>query len=386
MEPVASAAAGQLEGGVQSVNFPVWRAILVHRAVLAVAIAAGLFVEFNLTQFLDAYARWPQTKIPDLSSRFSTWDAAHYLILSRDGYIAGSHSCAFYPLWPIAIRAASHLTFGSVLLAGLLLANGLSLAALWFFYRVVARAYGQSIGGKSLILLLAFPGALFFAFPYTESLYLLLVMAFFWELESERYFWPCVLGFLMPLTKAIGVFIVIPWAWHLWQKRKPLAYWLLLATPVVGYVSYFALMWANTGNAFEGFDAQKAYPYSPSIKNMFNVAGFSDAFVHFASLDGMMDSALDRGFFVLLLVLLPFVYRLNKTWFFYALPVGIVPALTSYFMSYRRYIMICFPVFVVLALFFDKTNRRWAFWYYVILLAALQFWVATRFVNFYWAG
>jgi hypothetical protein len=55
-------------------------------------------------------------------------------------------------------------------------------------------------------------------------------------------------------------------------------------------------------------------------------------------------------------------------------------------MSYRRYIMICFPVFVALALFFDKTNRRWAFWYYVILLAALQFWVATRFVNFYWAG
>ena len=386
MEPVASAAAGQLEGGVQSVNFPVWRAILVHRAVLAVAIAAGLFVEFNLTQFLDAYARWPQTKIPDLSSRFSTWDAAHYLILSRDGYIAGSHSCAFYPLWPIAIRAASHLTFGSVLLAGLLLANGLSLAALWFFYRVVARAYGQSIGGKSLILLLAFPGALFFAFPYTESLYLLLVMAFFWELESERYFWPCVLGFLMPLTKAIGVFIVIPWAWHLWQKRKPLAYWLLLATPVVGYAAYFALMWANTGNAFEGFDAQKAYPYSPSIKNMFNVAGFTDAFVHFSSLDGMMDSALDRGFFVLLLVLLPFIYRLNKTWFFYTLPVGIVPALTSYFMSYRRYIMICFPVFMVLARLFDTTNSRWVFWYYVILLAAVQFWAVTRFVNFYWAG
>jgi hypothetical protein len=119
---------------------------------------------------------------------------------------------------------------------------------------------------------------------------------------------------------------------------------------------------------------------------MFNVAGFTDAFVHFSSLDGMMDSALDRGFFVLLLVLLPFVYRLNKTWFFYTLPVGIVPALTSYFMSYRRYIMICFPVFVVLARLFDKTNSRWAFWYYVILLAALQLWAVTRFVNFYWAG
>jgi hypothetical protein len=48
--------------------------------------------------------------------------------------------------------------------------------------------------------------------------------------------------------------------------------------------------------------------------------------------------------------------------------------------------MICFPVFVVLARLFDKTNSRWAFWYYVILLAALQLWAVTRFVNFYWAG
>jgi hypothetical protein len=103
MESVASAAAGELEGGVRSVNFPVWRAIWVHRAVLAVVVAAGLFVEFNLAQFLDAYARWPQTKTPDLSSHLSTWDAAHYLILSRDGYTAGSHSCAFYPLWPAAL-------------------------------------------------------------------------------------------------------------------------------------------------------------------------------------------------------------------------------------------------------------------------------------------
>jgi hypothetical protein len=48
--------------------------------------------------------------------------------------------------------------------------------------------------------------------------------------------------------------------------------------------------------------------------------------------------------------------------------------------------MICFPVFMVLARLFDTTNSRWVFWYYVILLAAVQFWAVTRFVNFYWAG
>ena len=363
-----------------------WRIIWVSKALIGVAILVGIYCGFDFDQFRSVYARWPQTNIPAIASKFSSWDTAHYLILSQDGYQAGSPSCAFYPLWPAAIRVASYLSFGSPVIGALLLSNALSFAALWMFYRLVSRACGTQVGGRSLVLLLAFPGAMFFSFPYTESLYLLLVMCFLWELEKGKYFWPCSLGFLMPLTKAVGIFIVVPWAWHLWSNRKPLRYWLLLAAPVLGYASYFALMWANTGNPFEGFEAQKSYPYAPSIKNMFNVAAFAHAFMGAGSLDGMMDAVLDRGLFLLLLVSLPFIYRLNKTWFFYTLPVGLIPALTSYCMSYRRYLMVCFPVFVLLSLRLQGTNSRWLLWYYVLILSELQFWAVTRFMNFYWAG
>ncbi len=234
--------------------------------------------------------------------------------------------------------------------------------------------------------MLGFPGALFFGFPYTEALYLLMVIAFFWELERERYFWPCVISFLMPLTKAIGIFIVLPVAWHLYERRKRLRYWLLLLAPALGWAMYFGLMYVQTGNAFEGFEAQKAYPYSPSIKNMFNLPAFLSAFGSIGSLHGMMDSALDRGFFLMFLALLPLVYRLNRTWFWYVLPAGLVPALTSYFMSYRRYIMVLFPLFIVLAQSLAKARHRWVFWYYVAALAALQAWAVREFVNFNWAG
>lgn len=119
---------------------------------------------------------------------------------------------------------------------------------------------------------------------------------------------------------------------------------------------------------------------------MFDVARFVSVFLSARSLNGMMDSFLDRGFFVLLLVLLPLIYRLNKTWFFYTLSVGVVPAVTSYFMSYRRYIMVCFPVFIVLALLSRKPERRALFWYNVVVLASLQLWAVRQFVNFNWAG
>ena len=115
---------------------------------------------------------------------------------------------------------------------------------------------------------------------------------------------------------------VLPLAWHLFEQRKPWRYSPLLLAPMLGYAGYFGLMYAWTGNPFEGFEAQRFYPYSPSVGNMFNAGGVASAFLNVNSLDGMMDSGMDRGFFVLFLALLVPMYRLKKTWFFYALPAG----------------------------------------------------------------
>ncbi len=157
---------------------------------------------------------------------------------------------------------------------------------------------------------------------------------------------------------------------------------LLVLCPLLGYAAYLGLMYHWTGNPFEGFDAQKAYPNWPSNKNMFNLAGFANALLNVGSVDGMVD----RVCFVLFLGLLPAVWTLNRTWFWYVLPAGLVPAVTSWFMSYRRYFMVCFPVFVTLAQLIARTKSRWPFWGCVGLLAALQAWAVARFVNFGWAG
>ncbi|HXT41965.1 MAG TPA: hypothetical protein VN887_18290 [Candidatus Angelobacter sp.] len=406
-----------------------WRVLLWAKGVLALVVVFSLCFGFNWFQFGSAFAHWPPDGQPTLASRFSTWDVAHYLRLSQDGYQAGNHSCAFYPLWPGMIHAAAALTVGRPLLASLVLTTVLSVIGLGLFYRLVERHYPPEVARDSLILMLAFPGALFFSFPYTEALYLVLLMVFFWGLELERWSWTAVAGLLLPLARPVGIFMIAPLTWYFFERtdwargflrakgreggtatstnaagsdaqppgparlaagRTGSARWLvpvmLLLCPLLGYAAYFGVMYAWTGNPFEGFVAQKAYPNSPSIANMFDFPAFWSAFTNVGSLDGMMDSALDRGFFVLFLALLPLIYRLNKTWFWYTLPTGLVPALTSYFMSYRRYIMVCFPVFIVLAMLLGKTKSRWVFWYYVVILAVLQGWAVKQFVNFNWAG
>ncbi|MCL4789606.1 MAG: hypothetical protein KJ070_22925 [Verrucomicrobia bacterium] len=394
-----------------------------------------------MARFQAVFVRWPQTGGPTLSSRFSSWDIAHYLRLSQDGYEVDSPSCAFYPMWPAAIRLGTVMTGNRPVLAAMLLANVLSLAGLWLLFRLIERHRGAVVSRDALILLLAFPGALFFSFPYTESLYLVILMLFFWGLELQRWFWAGLAGFLLPLTRPVGIFIVLPLGWFLFEQWRSAAlvsgtaqgihsqkgtkatkslrylrellfirsgtgvlpadfdahgrdahaasrctsHWLLLLCPLLGYATYFVTMHAWTGNAFEGFEAQKAYPNSPSISNILNVAGFLNSLVNLHTVDGMLDAALDRGFFVLFLALLPAVWKLNRTWFWYTLPTGLIPALSNYFLSYRRFIMLCFPLFIVLAQLLAK-GPRWMFWYYVILLAAMQAWAVLRFVNFNWAG
>lgn len=404
---------------------PTWQVVLASKGLLACVVLGAVLCagSFNVGQFRSAYANWPKAGKPDISSRFSTWDTAHYLTLSEVGYDAGSHSCAFYPLWPATIKVGTVFTFGRPVLAGTLVANALSLVALWLFWRLVLGRCGERLTAHAMILFVALPGALFFSFPYTESLYLVILLSFFAALRKDHCFWIGATTFLLPLARPVGVFILLPLAWRLYEqgkttqksesrkqigeesrKRKPeqqggemalcqrggvwigRARWLLLLSPLLGYAAYFGVMYLWTGNAFEGFEAQRAYPNSPSIKNMFNVSGFWNALTHIGSLDGMMDSLLDRAFFVLVLMLLPLVYRLDKTWFWYTLPAGLVPALTSWFMSYRRYVMVLFPIFIVLAQLVAKTKSRWVFWYYVALMAALQVWAVKQFVNFNWAG
>lgn len=366
-------------------NLPVWQSIVASKILLATAVLLGLCSEFDIQQFSFAFARWPPTGDRTFGSRLAAWDSAHYLVLATKGYEPGSPSCAFYPLWPAAIRAASWI-FINPLIAAMILGNAMSVLSFWMFYKLVERDFGNRVAGDSLVLLLAFPGAVFFSFPYTESLYFIMVMVFFWGLARERYFWVCITSFLMPLTKAIGVFAVVPLAWHLHDRKRGLGYWLLVLAPLLGYASYFALMYAWTGNALDGFEAQKAYPYSPSVLNILNVGGFVRTFLHIGSVDGMTDSALDRLFFIFLALLLPWIYRRNRAWFLYSLAAGLIPAGTSWFMSYRRYIMVCFPVFIVLAQLLAKTKQRWIFWYYVAWLAALQVWAVKELVNFGWAG
>jgi hypothetical protein len=322
----------------------------------------------------------------DPAVRLKTWDSAPYLSLATSGYEGGSRLCAFYPLWPWLIGGVSSLTSVDPLVAGLILGNALAIAGQLLFFALVGARWGLERARESLVILLLFPSAFFPCFIYTEGLFFALTMVFFWGLQRQRSAWTAVAGLLLPLTRAVGIFCLLPLAWHLYERRQVRSHGWLLLMPLLGYAAYFCFMHFATGNALEGFEAQAWYPNQPSIANILNVPGFLHALVDVGKWHGMTDSLIDRILFVVFLASLPSIWRLDKSHFWFALGTGLIPAMSNWFFSYNRFLLMCFPLFIVLAAALQGSERRWLRRYYYCVLGTLQAVFVWRHVNFQWAG
>jgi len=376
--------------------------------LLLIMLAAYTFPEYNTDSAMRAMMRWPQNGEPVFASHFATWDSAHYLYLSEVGYKHGEPSCAFYPLWPIAIRNFSMVTGGNDVLSAMILANLFSCIAWAIFYFLVRDRFGTKTAQWALILLILFPGSLFFQFAYTESLFFLLLMILWWGLEKDRPMLIGVSSFLLPMTRAIGIFCILPIFWHLfgevittsfkmrtankipWNELKTALFervqksWLLLI-PFLGWGVYFLFMWSETGNVFEGFDSQHFWG-AHSVMNIVDIPKFLIKFCQITDFHSYSGSFLDRCVFLLFFCSLFKIYKLGKDMAVWALILGVLPATSGDLMSFTRFCSLAFPLFIALASYFTTKQKPWLKFACLEIFFILHILLVWRFVNFEWAG
>lgn len=324
--------------------------------------------------------------IPSWGKHFLTWDAEHYFRLASNGYIPEDGICAFYPLYPMLIRIFSVFTGGNYFWTGLILSNLFSLIAFYQFYMLVRERYGESAARWALAFLLIFPGAIFFQLIYTESLFLMLVVIFFRRLFKNDFFGAGLCALFLPMTRAIGIFVILPLFLWLWDNKRSLRDYTVLALPLIGYGFYFCIMAYYTGNPFEGFIAQRNYPNQPSISNIFNLGREIREIINIDRFHGGMTSAVDRFHFIIVLLSLGLVWKLDKYLFAYAVLTGVIQGFTHYYWSYPRLMMMCFPVFIAFAVFFNEKQFRWVRWYIAFVMGALWLYFIVLYFNYQWAS
>jgi hypothetical protein len=335
---------------------------------------------------------WPLDEQITIANFFKTWDAQFYLYLSSEGYKAGNPASGYYPLLPFLIRIFSYLTGGNHLIAGLIVVNIFFISAMVLFHYFVLSNHGEKVADLSLIFLLAFPGSLFFSFIYTESLFLFFSILFFIFLFRGEYLKAGIASFFLPLTRSVGIVAILPLLLHIILNRgrsKSLFYSLF---PVAGFGFYFFLMYLFTGNPLEGNEALKDYHFThPTFSRLVDLIFFAKLLVYpfiygTVRLHGFANSGIDRLWIFWFMISLIFLWRKNKYYFAYSMPMGFIPAIMVMTVSFTRHVTLVFPIFILLAEFFADEERKLWRWMIVTIFFSIKIFFLIWFINHYWVG
>jgi hypothetical protein len=136
---------------------------------------------------------------------FERQDALWFLRIATTGYAAGDGSAAFFPLYPLVVRAVSWAAGGHPLLGATLVSNAAFFGSLLVLYDLTVSEFSRGVARRTIVYIAIFPTAFFFFAPYSESLFLFLSLIAFREARRDRWANAAVAGALAALTRSIGV-------------------------------------------------------------------------------------------------------------------------------------------------------------------------------------
>ncbi len=313
-----------------------------------------------------------------LAGVWERWDACWYIKIATFGYESGEQSAAFFPAFPMAVRVVATITFLPYPVAGMIVPAIAFVAAVTGLVRLVETSHGIVIARRAALYLGIFPSAFFLFAPFTEALFLAAVV---WTLvfaRERRWLLAAVLAFVAGLTRVQGLLLVLPLAWEALVAARDARSDRRLATrdgrfivatsviatvaPAIAFLG-FALA-ARQLSGETPYDAQ-AFWGGTSFHPPWEVVAASYRWivergdgVQALNLITLIGSAA---------LLLAAARRMPLTYSLYAWPPIILIALRiqpTPLTSTIRYVVVLFPIFIVLALL---TGRPWLERAWVIL-------------------
>jgi hypothetical protein len=322
-------------------------------------------------------------------SIWSHWDGEHYVALALYGYLHEpmNVSPAFFPMYPLLLKSVPAL-FGTPLSKeglsywGSLLSLLFLLFAFYFVYDLTRNEWDDRVAKGTILALAFFPTSFFFNAAYTESMFLALSAGSIWAIRVRKnLLLACILAAFATATRNVGIFLIVPLVYE-WIKqgglKEPKERWrgLYLALAPSGLIAYMGYLWIKFGDPLLFYSSQKnweresAGPLAtatrawetaveaavvlrdpmlwahPSVQNMVD---------HFGNAHSVYNLAI---LIFALVVLLAGIRELPLSLTIYSLLLIVPAALFGTpempLMGIPRYVLVAFPIFIVLGLLARK--------------------------------
>ena len=202
--------------------------------------------------------RWDSPYLHDLgwlTDVWARWDSRWFVQIAEHAY-SSSQTAAFFPLYPGAVAVLGRVLLSHYVLAGIAVSLAACAGSFVLFHRLAERRLGLEGAQRALVYLAIFPTALFLQAVYSESLFLLLVLAAFTFAESDRWVWAGVATGLALLTRSAGVALLPALAAVGWPHGRRIA-WLGLAPAL--FLLYPLGLWWKLGDPFAFLDSQQLW-------------------------------------------------------------------------------------------------------------------------------
>jgi len=255
------------------------------------------------------------------------------------------------------------------------------------FYKLLRIDYSKTFSFNIVFLLSIFPTAYFFSLPYTESLFLLLVVLTLYFARKKNWWAAGIYSSLAILTRNMGV-ILIPtplFEWYQNKKEHNLSSLLgILIPPMLGVATYMAINKMVLGNylAFreilETHWHKKATLPIVSIKNSINTA--TSKWNSHAFMIGYVEVI-----FALVAWTIAFfsIKKIRGSYALYTILGTVVFTSTGFLLSTPRYILSVPTLFIVLAFVLKNNKGIENLW--ILISVMLLSYFSLMYVSGFWA-
>ncbi len=288
------------------------------------------------------------TGLPNWLWGFGNFDGVHYLRIAEYSYSL-NFTQVFFPVFPILIKSFS---FISTFWSGLIISNLAFLGALGILFRLWKLDFSEKVSLKSLLFLMAFPTAFYFGAIYTESIFLLWVVACIYSLRTNHLIWAGLFGALASGTRVLGVLlfvVILIEAWPKIQKLNLKAILALLLAPL-GLIIYMAYLGLQFKNPLYFLTAQVAFGADRNATKFVLLPQVLFRYLKILFFSGNTLETFLRALFELISTLVAFVplillfRKVRLSYLLFSFGCLIIPTFTGTLSSMPRYILMGFLI------------------------------------------